>query len=234
MLCLSDIHGHADALAAVLAAAGERTYDAVLVAGDLCFPGPTPRQTWERLRAARAVCVRGLSDLALGTVGDEQLRGPADDGERARLARLRQARQELGPEILRELAALSPGHRRRLPGGQELLLVHGSPADPLEPMTHEMDDTELLELVGSDPAALVLCGGSHVPFDRTLRRPGARAGAGAPGASVVVRVVNLGSVGEAPGTLPDGGRFAHATLLEATAAGGLGVDQFVVPLGAAA
>jgi predicted phosphodiesterase len=56
-LCLSDIHGHADALAAVLATAERRGYGRILVAGDLCFPGPEPLEVYRRLSQLKAVCV---------------------------------------------------------------------------------------------------------------------------------------------------------------------------------
>ena len=46
ILCISDIHGNADALAAVLATAERRGYTHLLVAGDICFPGPKPLETW--------------------------------------------------------------------------------------------------------------------------------------------------------------------------------------------
>ena len=108
--------------------------------------------------------------------------------------------------------------RLPLEDGSEIVLVHGSPSDPLEPFTHDMSDEEMLALIGDDPADLVLCGGSHVPFDRTVSG---------------VRVVSLGSVGEAPGGFGDGRRYADVTLIE-TGAAGLSVEQIVVPLGKAA
>src|SRR5262249_55407129 len=56
LLCISDIHGREDALAAVLATAERRGYSHLLVAGDLCFPGPAALAVWRRLAAARATC----------------------------------------------------------------------------------------------------------------------------------------------------------------------------------
>src|SRR6185436_12666473 len=99
-----------------------------------------------------------------------------------------------------------------------------------------MSDEEISALLGDDPADLVICGGSHVPFDRTVTG---------------VRVINVGSVGEAPSatshlsagaayrpTGPGAGSLhADATLIE-TRRGEQGfeviVEQFVVPLGRAA
>jgi predicted phosphodiesterase len=216
-LCLSDVHGHADALGAVLATAERRGYDGLLVAGDLCFPGPEPLATWRRLAQLGAVCVQGVGDRALATLDPAELH-PRDAFERTRLERLRAVREELGPTVLRQLAELPPMVRLPLGGGREILLVHGSPRDPLEPLTHDTSDEVLAELLGEEPAEIVLCGGSHVAFDRRVPRP-----AGA------TRVVNLGSVGEAPGEGGVGG-FAHATFVEIEG-GGIEIEQFIVPLG---
>lgn len=207
-LCLSDIHGDEVALAAVLATAERRGYGRLLVAGDLCFPGPAPLETWRRLVAANAVCVQGVGDRALATLDPDSLRASSPH-EKARLDRLRATRAELGELILARLAKLPTTARIPLENGGELVLVHGSPRDPSEPMGHELSDEELGALMGDDPADVVVCGASHVPFDRTVGE---------------TRIVNVGSVGEAPG-----GTHAHATFIE-TSTRGIEVEQFAVPL----
>jgi predicted phosphodiesterase len=223
LLCISDIHGHADALGAVLAAAERHGYDKLLVAGDLCFPGPEPLETWRRLLGAGAICVQGVGDRALAMLDPGRLAAKSPH-ERARLARLAEARNELGDVILGRLSALPPTFRLPLDDGGELLLVHGSPLDPTEPLSHDMTDEEISALLGDDPADIVVCGGSHVPFDRTVSG---------------VRVINLGSVGEAPrGSAPI--VHADATLLDVGRRGAAWsrdevlVERLVVPLGKAA
>ena len=166
-LCISDIHGHADALAAVLATAERRGYDKILAAGDLLFPGPTPKETWWRLTQAGAMCVQGIGDRALATLDVEEVRARSEH-EQARLDRLHQTRRELGDLVLERLARMPRTARLPLPNGGELLLVHGSPLDPTEPICHEMSDEEVSALLGDDPADIVVCGGSHVPFQRVL------------------------------------------------------------------
>jgi predicted phosphodiesterase len=220
-LCISDIHGHADALAAVLATAERGGYDKLLCAGDLCFPGPEPLETWRRLTQAGAVCVQGVGDRALATLDPGKLR-PRSEHERARLGRMADVRRELGELILARLARLPATVRLPLDDGGELVLVHGSPSDPLTPLSHDMSDEEISALLGDDPADVVVCGGSHVPFDRMVSG---------------VRVINVGSVGEAPrgtGTYP----HADATLIEIRGpralGSSLGIEQIVVPLGKAA
>jgi len=233
-LCLSDIHGHADALSAVLATAERSGYGRILVAGDICFPGPDPLGVWRRLSQLNALCVQGVGDRAIATVDIEELR-PRDDYEVARLSRLCEVRRELGDVLLARLAKLPKRIRQPLAGGRQLLLVHGSPLDPMEPITHDMDDVTVAHLLADDPADVVLCGGSHVPFDRVVAREGDDVPA-------VTRVINLGSVGEAPAGEGVGGtiqttnwvpQFAHATFVESKDSG-IDVEQIVVPLGRAA
>jgi predicted phosphodiesterase len=76
-------------------------------------------------------------------------------------------------------------------------------------MTFDMSDEEINALIGDDPADIVVCGSSHVPFVRKLDD---------------VDIVGVGSVGEAPGAA-----VAHATLIDSTPLG-VTVDQFEVAL----
>jgi predicted phosphodiesterase len=80
--------------------------------------------------------------------------------------------------------------------GGEIVIVHGSPSDPFQELTQDMDDDEILAMVADDPADIVVCGASHVPFQRVIDG---------------VHVVNVGSVGAAPE-----GRIAHYTILTPT------------------
>lgn len=210
LLCVSDIHGHLDALRAVLATAEQRSFHKLLVAGDIVFPGPEPLETWRRLSAAGAVMVQGLTDRAVATLDPASLH-PRSDHERQRLEQMRATRDSLGDLILQRIRRLPTHVRVALEDGGELLLVHGAPADPAEALTHDMSDEELSALVGDDPADLIVCGASHVPFDRTVGG---------------IRIVNVGSVGEAPA---GGIRIAQAAWIESTPAG-LRVEPIVVPL----
>ena len=67
----------------------------------------------------------------------------------------------------------------------------------------------MIQLLGDEGGDVIVCGGSHVPFDRTVAD---------------VRIVNVGSVGEAPG-----GGYANATIIESGAIG-VHVQQFEVML----
>lgn len=207
-LCVSDIHGHARALEAVLKEANDYGWDQLVACGDLCFPGPEPLEVWKLLVKHRALCVQGLGDRALSQIDPSKLIA-ATESEQKRLGRLKAVHQELGEIIIARLGKLPQTARLPLESGHTMLVVHGSPADPTEPFSFDMSDEEMLALLGDEPGDLVICGGSHVPFDRTVAD---------------VRIVNVGSVGEAPG-----GGVAHATLVT-TAQTGVAVQQLVVPL----
>ena len=217
LLCVSDIQGNLEALQAVLATAERVNFQKLLAAGDLLFPGPEPLETWRRLTGAGAVMVQGATERALSTLSPETIRGAATPNERAMSERFAAVQAELGDLVLEQMRRLPQQERIALEDGRELLLVHGSPSDPLEAMSHDLDDDELLALMGDDPADIVVCGMSHTPFDRIVGE---------------VRIINVGSVGDAPdGRTPDDDtpKYAHATWID-TSAQGIDVEQFIVRL----
>jgi predicted phosphodiesterase len=207
-LCISDIHGHAAALTRVLDDAAAREFHQLIVCGDSLFPGPSPLETWKILMDRRALCVQGLSDRALYEVDPVKLTATTP-AEQARLRRLRDVQREVGELIIARLGKLPPTARLPLESGQELLVVHGSPLDPTESMCADMDDAELSALLGDDPADVVVCGASHVPFCRSIGD---------------VRIVSVGSVGESPAK-----GYAHATIIDASSVG-ISIEQFDVEL----
>ncbi|MFC1641770.1 metallophosphoesterase family protein [Myxococcota bacterium] len=207
-LCLSDIHGHFAALSAALEFGAILGFDQLVVCGDLCFPGPEPLRVWTTISSHKALCVQGVADRAVASLNPNRL-AESSGVEHPRVQRLRQARAELGDLILARLAKLPTMARLPVESGDTMLVVHGSPADPTEPFTHDMSDDEVDALLGEDSADLVVCGGSHVPFDRVVSQ---------------VRVINVGSVGEAPG-----GEVAHLTVVETTPFG-VTITQHEAPL----
>jgi predicted phosphodiesterase len=195
LLLIADIHGNIEALEAVLAEAARRDVRRVIVAGDLLTQGPAPLAVWRRLAEAKAQCVRGLSDSALVTVDVAKLK-PSNDDEKEKLEQFLSTRRAVGDLVLEALRRLPLSLRLPMIDGSEIVVVHGSPADPFQEMSQDMDDDELLALVADDPADVVVCGGSHVPFQRALEE---------------VHVVNVGTVGAAPE-----GRTAHFSILTPT------------------
>ena len=197
-LCVSDIHGHADLLKALMREADAYGWDKLIACGDLCFPGPEPLAVWKILVDHRALCVQGLGDRALAQVDPSKL-AAASPGEKARIDRLKQVHAELGELIIARLGKLPPMASLPLESGHTMLVVHGSPADPSEPLTFDMSEDEIISLLGDEPADIVVCGGSHVAFEREVAD---------------VRIVNVGSVGESP----EGG-VAHGAIVMSSQTG---------------
>lgn len=192
---ISDVHGRLDALDAVLEETRRRDVKRVYVAGDLLNGGPDPLGVWRRLTEIRAHCIRGVSDSALCSVDASNL-VPMNEHQRQKLDAFLWTRRSVGELILESLRRLPLSLRVPLIDGGEMVIVHGSPADPFQEITQDMDDDEILALVADDPADVVVCGASHVPFQRVID---------------AVHVVNVGSIGAAPE-----GRIAHYTVLTPT------------------
>jgi len=181
-LCISDIHGHADALRQVLTEADSWGYDQIVCCGDLCYPGPDPLGVWKLLVQKQALCVQGTSDKAVSELDPDRLEDRFPE-QSEHIEQLRRTRRALGQVIVTRLGQLQTLARLPLESGHEMLVIHGSPVDPTEPFTFDQSDEEMMALVGDDPADIIVCGGSHSPFQRQIGD---------------LRIVGVGSVGAAP------------------------------------
>ncbi|MDQ3778605.1 MAG: metallophosphatase family protein [Actinomycetota bacterium] len=181
------MHGNPAALEAVLAEAS----DATLVFGGDMAAGPFPTETLDRIiglveasktaaRAPRARAIRGNADRELlgapaGGLVDEWVVRQLDERHREFIAAL--------PETL-ELDVAGVGR---------VLFCHGSPRSDEEMILRTTPDDWLREMLGGVDAEVVVCGHTHMQFDRVVDG---------------IRVVNAGSVG-----LPYGASGAHWLLL---------------------
>lgn len=175
---LCDIHGNLPALEAVLQEVEREGVDRVVVGGDV-LPGPMPRETLALLnRVDRPV------DYILG------------NGEVAVLAELASPGSSKVPEQVRESVQWNAGQLARgdagavarwpktlrldMPGIGAVLFCHGTPRSENEIFTRLTPEDRLLPLFAPLDVALVVCGHTHMQFDRMVGE---------------TRVVNAGSVG---------------------------------------
>ncbi|MFK8000467.1 MAG: metallophosphoesterase [Polyangiales bacterium] len=179
---MSDIHGNAKALKAVLDELARQDVRVIYAAGDHLLGGDEPLETWRLLQKANVQCARGLSELAMLRVDPDEL-SPTGDEEFAKVDQFIETRRALGDLILEQIRRLEPTLRVPLIDGRELLVVHGSPSDPLGEISHDASDEELEALVSSDPADIVVCGASHVAFRRDIEG---------------TTILSVGSVGASP------------------------------------
>lgn len=168
---LYDVHGNLPALDAVLAEVDALRVDAIVVGGDVAS-GPMPVETLDALRARGARFVRGNADRVL------DLRG-ANDGETWVRAR-RWVAARLGEERLAFLAALPLDLTLEVSGLGRVRFCHGAPGSDELTITRLTPDERLRELLAGVDESVVVCGHTHVQFDRVVDG---------------TRVVNAGSVG---------------------------------------
>jgi predicted phosphodiesterase len=176
---LYDIHGNLPALEAVLAETERERPDLIVVGGDVAS-GPLPRPTIERLMALgpRAHFVRGNADRNLVAALDGRRPDPARPPEyRERLAWWA---GQLGRAHRDFLAGFTAPTVFPVDGLGDAVFCHGSPRDEDEIITALTTDERLARIVAAVTAPLVVCGHTHMQFDRRLGG---------------TRVVNAGSVG---------------------------------------
>jgi len=163
---ISDIHGNAVALDAVLADIANRDIDEIICLGDVAAGGPQPREVIARLRELGCRVVRGNADgwllAGLPTGRSEETR---------RLGEIvAWARSRLLPADLTYLAGLPPTASITTSDGLSLHCFHGSPQGDVDSLLATTTEKELDELFSDAPAADFFAGGhTHLQLLRPYR-----------------------------------------------------------------
>jgi len=186
---LYDIHGNLPALEAVLQDIRQADVDQVVVGGDV-VPGPMPRETLRRLLDLDLPVqfIHGNCELAVlaqmaapepgsatywGTTSGEPLPEPLRQV-------YRWTAEQLQPEYEPVLGSWPKTLRLEIRGLGEVLFCHSTPRSETEIFTRLTPEDRLLPLFEGLEASVVVCGHTHMQFDRRIGR---------------TRVVNAGSVG---------------------------------------
>ena len=173
-----DLHANLPALEAVLQDIGQAEIDHLVVGGDV-VPGPMPCEIM--------TCLLNL-DIPVQFIqgnGDRevlaQMRG-TETGTVPEQFRevVRWNAQQLYPEYEALLASWPPTCHLQIPRLGEVLFCHATPRSDIEVFTRLTSEDRLLPIFAGLNEAVVVCGHTHMQFDRTIGR---------------VRVVNAGSVG---------------------------------------
>jgi len=173
-----DIHGNLPALEAVLQDIRQAELDHVVVGGDV-LPGPMPRETLACLLDLNIPVqfIQGNGDRAVL----EQMAG-TNTGTVPEQFRevVRWVARQLHPEHERLLASWPKTLRVEIRGLGEVLFCHATPRNDTELFTRLTPEDRLLPLFEGLNVPVVVCGHTHMQFDRMIGR---------------IRVVNAGSVG---------------------------------------
>jgi putative phosphoesterase len=177
---LYDIHANLPALEAVLDEAETAEPDRIVIGGDAAT-GAMNAETLDALMGLgdRALFVQGNADRwTVEAYDDPDSVAPDEEHPGKRAAAW--AAAQIGRAQRDFLASFAPTVVLEVEGLGRTLFCHGSPRSDDESITAVTPDDRLGRLLGGVDARVVVCGHTHVQFDRRL---GER------------RVVNAGSVG---------------------------------------
>ena len=187
---LYDIHGNLPALDAVLAEVAREGVDLVVIGGDV-VPGPMPGECLDRLLTfdVPVRCIRGNGERAVLEESDGR-----DSGVPAQFRdAIRWNAAQLTPHHLAQIRRWPATMRLDVGGIGKVLFCHATPRNDWEIFTRLTPEERLEQVFADVGASLVVCGHTHMQFDRTVGR---------------TRVVNAGSVG-----MPFGAPGAYWLLL---------------------
>src|SRR5262245_1597447 len=185
---LSDVHGNLPALEVALGEVDREQPDLVIFCGDVAS-GPMPAETIDALRQIRrARFVRGNADRGLIDEFDGKDPAPMPGPFSKWCA------QQIDREQRDFLASFEPSVTvEDVDGLGRVLFCHASPRNDTDVFTVETPDERVRGLMDGVEADLVVCGHTHMQFDRSLGR---------------LRIVNPGSVG-----MPYGEQGAYWAML---------------------
>ena len=169
---LSDIHGNATALEAVLADVAKAKPDAVVIAGDLVLNGPEPSLVVDVLRSLAddgALVISGNTDIAVADFDYSAAFPWMTDGVPDAIVDAAEwAHDELGAERLDWLRRLPAERRWRASDDTLILACHASPGSQTAGFDQGLDPSVTIELIARTDARIVVCGHTHIPEVRDL------------------------------------------------------------------
>lgn len=169
---LSDVHGNAVALEAVLADVAKAKPDAVVVAGDLVLNGPEPALVIDVLRNLAgdgALVVSGNTDIAVADFDFAAAFPWMTDGVPDAIVDAAEwAHEALGPDRLDWIRRLPSERRWRADDDTLVLVCHASPGSQTAGFDQDLDPSVTIERVARTDARVIVCGHTHWPEVRDL------------------------------------------------------------------
>jgi predicted phosphodiesterase len=174
---LYDIHANLPALEAVLEDVRQAEVDRIVVGGDV-VPGPMPRETLRRLLTLDVPVqfIQGNGEVAVLAERSGRHSGVPEQFRDV----VRWGGLQLDPEDEALIASWPKTLSLPIDELGPVLFCHATPRSDTEVFTRLTAEARLRPIFDPVDAGVVVCGHSHMQFDRTVGR---------------VRVVNAGSVG---------------------------------------
>lgn len=176
---LYDIHGNLPALDAVLREVREQAVDQIVVGGDVVL-GPMPKECLSRVMEldiptlfVKGNCDREVVTRMSGLSAPSGLPAPVQESLSWVASQLSQP-QRSAMDSWPATVSLNVG-----PLGK-VLFCHATPQNDIDIFTKLTPETKVISMMGAVDAAVIVCGHTHMQFDRKCGR---------------YRVVNAGSVG---------------------------------------
>ncbi|MCC6943564.1 MAG: metallophosphoesterase family protein [Thermomicrobiales bacterium] len=161
---LSDIHGFDLAFDVVLEDIdAQGSFDAIVVAGDLCETGPAPREVLETLwNRPGIIAIHGNTDLYLVDI--------AANGTTRKEKQF--TVEAIGEDGVAYLASLPFSHRIPPPGSRgphdDLLIVHANPRNVMDALYPDLTDGEIRLLLDGEAAGALAFGHIHISYVRQI------------------------------------------------------------------
>lgn len=174
---ISDIHGNATALEAVIEDIQKREVDKVYVLGDICYRGPEPKQSLELVQELHADVIKGNADewvvrgVKEGEVPNHALEIMTKERDWT-YSRL----DEADIDYLQSL----PSELRLEYGNRKIHAFHATPTSLFDVVLPDVDDEVLIEKMMASDADLFIYAHIHKPYIRYIKGK---------------CIINLGSVG---------------------------------------
>lgn len=175
---ISDIHGNATALEAVLEDIKQQNIDQIVVLGDLCFRGPEPKKSLDLIRELDAPVIKGNADawvtrgIRIGEVPEKVIKMMREEQE--------WTCTQLTDDDMSYLREL-PEQVTESIGDKKVYGFHATPDSLFEVVKPDSSDEDLRKaIMEKEEADIYLYGHIHIPYVRYIDGK---------------TVANLGSVG---------------------------------------
>jgi len=175
---LSDIHGNAKALKAVIDDMNRQEVDEIFILGDVVIKGPESQKTYDLIVGLNpTVWIKGNTEEFFNLIDDDFV--PEGEMEKRIYSEFQYTLDTLSEDAINHLKDLPEDDRFEV-DGVRILCVHGSDLILHEQVGIMMPEHELKAMLRRMDADIMLCGHTHWPYSATFD-----------GRSVI----NVGSVG---------------------------------------